>query len=186
AATWGRPRISIHSSAQESVVVKTRMSRDNAGHDKQGRGNSNFGRGQRHAVEVESGEGAAHGWRALVGGACGARVRTAGSEEDHRGGGASSGKSGRGVGAVRGNDGAAATAKWHGSRVTGVQARHRKREVCGGVTRRRATGAHGDAARADQQTQKGKCGGRDFNGGAGRSLRLRADPAEIRGYGLRD
>ena len=43
----------------DSVIVKSWMSRDNAGHDKQGRGDSGTRRGQRHAAEIESGEGAA-------------------------------------------------------------------------------------------------------------------------------
>src|SRR4029077_10516220 len=111
----GRPGIpNKFTRRPESVVVKIRMSRDNAGHDKPGCGNSDTGRGPRHAAEVEFGEGAARGRRALVGGACGARMRTAESEEDHRGGGASIRKSGCGAGTLCSHDCAAATAEWHG------------------------------------------------------------------------
>ena len=66
------------------------------------------------------------------------------------------------------HDGAAAAAEWHRPRIAGGQASHRKREICGGVARRRAAGSNRDVASADQQAQKRKCGGLDFNGGAGR------------------
>ena len=52
------------------------------------------------------------------------------------------------------DDGAAATAEWHGPRPAGGQARHRKREICGGVTWRRAAGANRDAARSASTSTK--------------------------------
>src|SRR5208337_4944242 len=127
--------------------------------------------------------GAAPRRGARAGGACGAFVRATRCKKNNRGDRLPGGKNGRACRAVRSGNCGSATAEGHGPRATGGETGHRQREVCDGAAGRCATGANGDATRADPQAQKGSSGGDDTDGGAGRSYGLRADIEEIRRHG---